>query len=161
MSLFPQAPSAVVMIRPHHFYPNKETLQDNSFQAKQSFDKKRLKRQAYDQVTEAARKLEAEGVTVHTFEDEGTETPDSVFPNNWFSTHSGGQIAIYPMYAKSRRKERRTDIIAFLKKHYRVQDIVDYSGLEYDGIYLEGTGAMADTSRATSLTLCSNIAICF
>lgn len=142
MSLFPQAPSAVVMIRPHHFYPNEETELDNSFQGKTLLNKQQLKAKAYEQVTTLGKILEAEGVTVHTFEDEGEETPDSVFPNNWFSTHTGGQIAIYPMYAKNRRKERRSDIIDLLKKHYRVQDVVDYSGLEYDDIFLEGTGAM-------------------
>lgn len=142
MAINPQAPNAVVMIRPHHFYPNKETEQDNSFQAKTFFDKKQIQSLAYEQVSVASKTLEAEGVIVHTFEDEGQETPDSVFPNNWFSTHTGGQIAIYPMYAKNRRKERRSDIIELLKKEYRVQDVVDYSGLEYDEIYLEGTGAM-------------------
>jgi hypothetical protein len=29
-----------------------------------------------------------------------------------------------------------------LKAQYRVQEIVDYSGLEWDGLFLEGTGAM-------------------
>jgi hypothetical protein len=142
MPLFPQAPNAVVMIRPHHFCPNEETKQDNSFQSRESIDKQQVKAKAFEQVTAAGRILEAEGVFVHTFKDEGFETPDSVFPNNWFSTHTGGQIAIYPMYAKNRRKERRTDIIEMLKKQYRVQVIFDYSGLEYDDIYLEGTGAM-------------------
>tara|TARA_R110002050_G_scaffold134002_1_gene256525 strand:+ start:241 stop:654 length:414 start_codon:yes stop_codon:yes gene_type:complete len=120
MSLFPQAPNAVVMIRPHHFYPNEETEFDNSFQAKTLLNKQQLKAKAYEQVTTVSKILEAEGVTVHTFEDEGEKTPDSVFPNNWFSTHTGGQIAIYPMYAKNRRKERRSDIIDLLKKQYRL-----------------------------------------
>jgi len=142
MSLFPQAPSAVVMIRPHHFCPNEETRQDNSFQSQHAYDKASIKKLAFEQVTAAGKTLENEGITVHIFEDETTATPDAVFPNNWFSTHSGGQIVIYPMYAKNRRKERRTDVIELLKKHYRVQDIIDYSGLEYDDIYLEGTGAM-------------------
>ncbi|HRW29268.1 MAG TPA: arginine deiminase-related protein, partial [Emcibacteraceae bacterium] len=43
---------------------------------------------------------------------------------------------------ENRRLERRYDIIEMLKKNYRVQDIIDYSGLEYDGLFLEGTGAM-------------------
>ena len=76
------------------------------------------------------------------FEDTGDRTPDSVFPNNWFSTHPGGHVAIYPMYAASRRAERRSDVIEMLKREYRVQEVVDYSGLEPDGLYLEGTGAM-------------------
>ncbi|MBA6349654.1 citrulline utilization hydrolase CtlX [Colwellia sp. BRX8-9] len=142
MPVFPQAPNAVVMIRPHHFFPNEETKQDNSFQSTELVNQDQIKALAFDQVTSAASILAAEGVVVHLFEDEGLETPDSVFPNNWFSTHSGGQVAIYPMYARNRRKERRTDIIAMLKQQYRVQVVFDYSGLEYDDIYLEGTGAM-------------------
>jgi len=142
MPLFPQAPSAVVMIRPHHFSPNEETKQDNSFQVDKPFDKDQIKVNAYKQVSKAIDVLQAEGITVHVFEDETEDTPDSVFPNNWFSTHTGGHIAIYPMCAENRRKERRNDIIELLKKQYRVQDVIDYSGLEYDGIFLEGTGAM-------------------
>jgi len=46
------------------------------------------------------------------------------------------------MYAKNRRLERRWDIIELLKQRYRVQDVIDYSGLEADGLFLEGTGAM-------------------
>jgi len=68
--------------------------------------------------------------------------PDSVFPNNWFSTHAGGHVAIFPMAAPSRQRERRWDIIDLLKQAYRVQDVIDYSGLEQDHVYLEGTGAM-------------------
>ncbi len=142
MALNPQAPSAVVMIRPHFFCPNEETKQDNSFQTSADIDKQAVMTAAYQQVTDAANILTREGIRVHIFEDETTATPDSVFPNNWFSTHTGGRVAIYPMYAQNRRKERRTDIIDMLKAQYRVQDVVDYSGLEYDNIYLEGTGAM-------------------
>ena len=80
---------------------------------------------------------------MHLFEDRGErDTPDSVFPNNWFSTHPGGHVAIYPMYSPSRRRERRADVIEMLKAEYRVQDVIDYSGLEHDGLFLEGTGAM-------------------
>ena len=70
------------------------------------------------------------------------QTPDSVFPNNWFSTHAGGHVAIYPMFNTNRRRERRSDVIEMLKNRYRVQDVIDYSGLEPDNIFLEGTGAM-------------------
>src|SRR5690606_11186376 len=76
------------------------------------------------------------------FEDERTDRPDSVFPNNWLSTHIGGHVAVYPMFAPNRRLERRQDILELLKTECRVQDIIDYSGLEVDGIFLEGTGAM-------------------
>lgn len=140
-----QAPAAVVMIRPHRFTPNPETAGDNAFQATPAAaaDAQAVAQAAYREVSVAAGLLEAEGVRVHLFEDTGERnTPDSVFPNNWFSTHPGGHIAIYPMYAPSRRRERRTDVIEMLQRAYRVQDVIDYSGLAYDGLFLEGTGAM-------------------
>ena len=46
------------------------------------------------------------------------------------------------MKAVSRRRERRSDVIELLKSQYRVQEVIDYSGLEPDGLFLEGTGAM-------------------
>jgi len=138
-----QAPSAVVMIRPHHFTPNPATAADNAFQVDVPHDDSRLlAASAYREVSAAAAALTEAGVTVHLFEDEGTTTPDSVFPNNWFSTHSGGHVALYPMHSPSRRGERRGDVIEMLKRDYRVQDVIDYSGLEFDDVFLEGTGAM-------------------
>jgi hypothetical protein len=153
------------MIRPHHFYPNPQTQADNSFQTAQLIATPEvIAKTAYQEISQAQIILTSHGIKVHLFEDKGTETPDSVFPNNWFSTHSGGHIAIYPMYAQNRRLERRSDIIEQLKINYRVQDIVDYSGLEHDNIYLEGTGAMVldhldrvayavQSNRANSLAL--------
>ncbi|WP_323772245.1 citrulline utilization hydrolase CtlX [Antarctobacter sp.] len=138
-----QAPASVVMIRPHHFTPNAQTARDNHFQSQPAgTDSETIAQAAHDEVTQAAKVLRAAGVNVHLFEDTGTETPDSVFPNNWFSTHAGGHVAVYPMYSPNRRAERRQDVLDMLKQHYRVQDIIDYSGLEQDGLFLEGTGAM-------------------
>lgn len=138
-----QAPGAVVLIRPHHFAPNGETAADNVFQtvdaARTTAD---IASAAYDDATRLAEALEGAGITVHLFEDEDETRPDSVFPNNWFSTHAGGRIAVFPMYAPNRRLERRTDVLELLKAEYRVQEVVDYSGLEPDGLFLEGTGAM-------------------
>lgn len=154
-----QAPGAVVMIRPHRFHPNPETAYDNAFQRKDGDRPVReIARDAYNEVTEAAKRLETEGVRVHIFEDRGEkETPDSVFPNNWFSTHSGGHVAIYPMFNPSRRRERRYDVIEMLKSEYRVQDVIDYSCLEYDNLFLEGTGAMVlDHSARVAYTARSN-----
>ncbi|MDQ0084809.1 hypothetical protein J2W35_005183 [Variovorax boronicumulans] len=139
-----QAPAAVVMVRPHRFTPNPETAADNAFQTAAAKEAAQaVADAAYREVTAAVEQLEAEGVRVHLFEDRGEhDTPDSVFPNNWFSTHPGGHVAIYPMHSPSRRRERRSDVIEMLKANYRVQDVIDYSGLEHDGLFLEGTGAM-------------------
>ena len=142
-----QAPAAVVMIRPHGFLPNPETAADNAFQrtavAAGASVAAELAAAAREEVSAAALALSEAGVRVHVFDDHGEHgTPDSVFPNNWFSTHPGGHVALYPMHSANRRRERRADIIEMLKAEYRVQDVIDYSGLEYDDVFLEGTGAM-------------------
>ncbi|MCW4457289.1 citrulline utilization hydrolase CtlX [Microbacterium sp. MPKO10] len=137
-----QAPRAVVLIRPRHFTPNPATATDNTFQSPAIGDAETIARAAWHEVTDAAAELERHGVTVHLFDDERDDRADAVFPNNWFSTHSGGHVAVYPMQSPSRRGERREDVIELLKREYRVQDVIDYSGLEYDDVFLEGTGAM-------------------
>ncbi|MDW4547890.1 arginine deiminase-related protein [Defluviimonas sp. D31] len=138
-----QAPDAVVMIRPHAFVPNPETRADNAFQKDANAETAALSKAALAEHDAAVARLRAEGVTVHVFDDHGqNETPDSVFPNNWFSTHSGGQVAVYPMFASNRRRERRPDVTEMLKSRYRLQEVIDMSGLEEDGLALEGTGAM-------------------
>jgi hypothetical protein len=105
-----------VLIRPRYFAPNAETAVDNVFQtvdaARTTAD---IAAAAYDDATRLAEALEGAGITVHLFDDEEETRPDSVFPNNWFSTHAGGRIAVYPMYAPNRRLERRTDVLELLK----------------------------------------------
>jgi len=81
-----QAPSAVVMIRPHHFHPNPETAADNNYQRTDEATKQQvIAARARDEVSAAIATLEEAGVKVHVFDDfSENETPDSVFPNNWF-----------------------------------------------------------------------------
>lgn len=134
-----QAPGAVVMVRPHRFHSNPQTADDNAFQRRDSPQPAdTIAAAAYEESSRAAATLQAHGVRVHLFDDDGSrDTPDSLFPNNWFSTHAGGHVAIYPMYSVNRRRERRSDVIEMLKSEYRVQDVIDYSGLEPDGVFLE------------------------
>lgn len=139
-----QSPTAAVMIRPHRFMSNPETVADNAFQfMPTNLSPQVIASQARDEFDRVVEKLSAEGIKIHVFDDWGDqETPDSIFPNNWLSTHHGGRIALFPMYSPNRRRERRHDIVEMLKKEYRVQEVIDYSGLEYDRLFLEGTGAM-------------------
>ncbi|MDO5663129.1 MAG: arginine deiminase-related protein, partial [Brachybacterium sp.] len=138
----PQSPGAVVLVRPGRFLPNPLTARDNAFQRRADRGPDQIAEDAYREVTEAAWMLSSAGVTVHLFDDAEATRPDAVFPNNWFSTHPDGRIALYPMYAPNRRTERRSDIIDLLKHRYRVQHVLDYSGVEHDEVFLEGTGAM-------------------
>jgi hypothetical protein len=139
-----QAPSAVILVRAEKFVPNPATAVDNAFQqdVPEGQSDAATSARALAEMDAVARALREAGVRVHVFADEDHTRPDSVFPNNWLSTHSGGYVAVYPMYASNRRHERRADVLEMLKSVYRVQTIVDYSGLEPDGIFLEGTGAM-------------------
>lgn len=62
-------------------------------------------------------KVNGAGLSVHLFtHEEHHDTPDAVFPNNWFSTHTDLEVGectlcLYPMKAPNRRKERRPDFI--------------------------------------------------
>jgi hypothetical protein len=69
--------------------------------------------------------------------------PDEVFPNNWLSLHADGTAVLYPMLAPSRRRERRRDILDALVDScgYRIDRVIDLTGLETRGEYLEGTGS--------------------
>ena len=131
-------------IRATSFVPNPATAADNAFQADAPAGQtdEATSAKALAEMDALAEALRAAGVRVHVFDDDDHTRPDSVFPNNWLSTHAGGTVAVYPMYASNRRHERRADVLEMLKSEYRVQAIVDYSGLEPDGIFLEGTGAM-------------------
>ncbi len=137
-----QSANAVVMIRPHRFHPNPETAADNAFQ-QEGGPEQEVAVEALREFELAVAALSGAGVTVHVFDDTPDPSkPDAVFPNNWFSTHHDGRIALYPMSSPSRRRERRQDVIAALQERYAVSGIVDYTSYEESGLYLEGTGSL-------------------
>lgn len=137
-----QAPSQVILIRPHHFRPNPQTAADNAFQHPLAAAPGEVAARARGEVDGLSAALEGAGIEVTVFEDEGTATPDSVFPNNWLSTHADGTLVLYPMYASNRRAERRADVVAQLREQFSVRRVLDLSGYEHAGRFLEGTGAM-------------------
>jgi hypothetical protein len=139
-----QSTNAVLMVRPHRFYPNPETAADNAFQRAAAGgaaeDLSTAARLEFDRAVEA---LEAAGVTVHVVDDTATaDKPDAVFPNNWMSTHHDGGVVLYPMFSELRRRERRRDVIDELRRSYRVTEVIDYSAYEEKGQCLEGTGSL-------------------
>lgn len=132
------------MIRPHRFYPNPETAADNAFQkAVAAGELPAVSAAAQQEFDRAVETLRNAGVTVQAVDDTATpEKPDAVFPNNWFSTHHDGRVALYPMYSAARRQERRHDVIDELRKAYRITEVIDYSESETSGRALEGTGSL-------------------
>ena len=138
-----QSTDSVLMIRPDRFYPNPETATDNAFQRDANRDLDALTLVARNEFDATVQTLRTAAVNVHVFEDTAEPgKPDAVFSNNWISTHHDGRIALFPMYSKLRRRERRQDIVEELRKHYRVTEVIDYSAFEDEGCYLEGTGSL-------------------
>jgi hypothetical protein len=89
-------------------------------------------------------KVRKAGVQVTVVEDTlEPNTPDSIFPNNWISFHENGDVVLYPMFAENRRDERREDILDILEDEgFEINQIMDYTAAEEDGIFLEGTGSL-------------------
>ena len=89
-------------------------------------------------------KLRTYGIRVVVVSDtDEFDTPDALFPNNWISFHQDGTVALYPMFAKNRRMERREDVLDQLEAEgFRIDSVVDYTAAEQSGFYLEGTGSL-------------------
>ncbi|MEM7278426.1 MAG: arginine deiminase-related protein [Pseudomonadota bacterium] len=134
------------MIRPAKFQFNPETRDSNAFQSQQAlFAASKEQELALAEFEQLSARLSAAGVRVVVIDDTPEpHTPDSIFPNNWISTHSDGTVFVYPMATASRRLERRQDVIELLRDEYQfqVQRLVDLSDLEKEQVYLEGTGSM-------------------
>lgn len=132
--------STVLMLRPAAFAFSPEAAASNVFQKELAVDAAEIQRRALAEFDGAVATLRAAGVGVRVVEDTPTPPkPDAVFPNNWFSTHPDGTAVLYPMAVPSRRAERRRELVEALPGLRR---IVDLSGLEAEGEYLEGTGSM-------------------
>lgn len=133
------------MVRPARFESNPETASSNRFQGKTTHLAKEQQRLALQQFESLASALRVNGVGVVVVDDtREPHTPDSIFPNNWISFHADGRVVLYPMEAENRRTERRMDVIEYLDTEfgYQVSEIVDLSGHEDTGHFLEGTGSM-------------------
>ena len=129
---------SVFMVRPLGFAPDKETASDNAFQTAEGFEPSVVDRAQleFDSVVGALQEAGVQVVAV----DGHPDHPDDVFPNNWFSTFADGTLVVYPMKAVSRRSEQRPDIIDWLLSRY--PQLVDLSGWQDRGMFLEGTGSM-------------------
>ena len=142
------------MIRPFDFGFNDETSKDNYYQKK--INKKNIAQLAIEEFEKLVKELKKNNIDVHVFQDDNKyRTPDAVFPNNWISTHQNGDIVLYPMSAKSRRMERRPEILDFLKNRgFIINNVIDYSFAEQQSQFLEGTGSMI-LDRKNKIAYCS------
>ena len=59
--------------------------------------------------------VERAGINVSVFSHSSSHnTPDAVFPNNWFSTHNGKTMCLYPMKVEKRSSSHA----AFFRSFY-------------------------------------------
>jgi hypothetical protein len=132
------------MIRPVSFRMNEQTAVNNYFQEELELKNAEINAKAQAEFDAFVEKLRAVGINVIVeSDDEYADTPDSVFPNNWVSFHANGDIAKYPMFAENRRRERRDEVFIRLEKEgFKIENIIDYSSAELEGIFLEGTGSI-------------------
>lgn len=139
-----QSTNTILMIRPVGFRKNEQTAVNNYFQENLELQNAEINAKAQEEFDTFVNKLRAVGVNVIVESDNpDTDTPDSIFPNNWVSFHQNGTIAIYPMFAENRRQERREDIFVRLEEEgLKIKAIVDYTQAEEDEVFLEGTGSM-------------------
>ncbi|WP_416425155.1 arginine deiminase-related protein [Pseudomonas sp. App30] len=137
-----QTTNTVLMIRPARFGFNPDTAASNRFQRPDT-DPALTQRMALVEFDGYVDTLQRQGVEVLVVEDiPAPHTPDSIFPNNWWSTHADGSLVLYPMEGENRRLERSKGVLDVLKGRFNVERTIDLSHLEQDQIFLEGTGSM-------------------
>jgi len=131
------------MIRPVAFGYNPQTAESNAFQKKLEMNDKEIQRRALAEFDQMAAALNDLGINVIVLEDSNEpHTPDSIFPNNWFSTHPDGSFCLYPMEARARRLERLAIENKEFAKICDKSKTVDLTSFEADGKFLEGTGSL-------------------
>lgn len=135
--------STILMVRPAAFGFNEETAANNYFQSNPGIDKEQLQQKALAEFDSMVQTLRSHGITVLVIEDsKEPPKPDAIFPNNWLSTSPGGVLSVFPMYAPSRRIEKRDEILDQLAKEFVIREVQDWGEYEAEGRFLEGTGSM-------------------
>jgi len=137
-----QVTNVIVMIRPEKFRMNEETAINNYYQEDKGIIDANIKaQQEFDRFVSVLRLV---GVNVIVIEDDSlSDTPDSIFPNNWISFHQNGDIGLYPMFAVNRRGERKPEVLNIVEDSgFEIKNVIDYTSAEDEGLFLEGTGSL-------------------
>lgn len=151
-----QVTNKIVMVRPAQFYFNAQTAVNNQYQHEDNESIENIQKRALNEFDSFVKKLRDKGVTVEIIDDTvEPSTPDSIFPNNWFSTHNDKKIVLYPMYAQNRRMEleKFKDRLLEISKT-KESVVIDYSPKAKENIFLEGTGSIV-LDRINKKAFCS------
>jgi len=144
----------ILMVRPISFAFNEQTAVNNHYQKKDNKPIQEIQNKALIEFDNMVEKLKKIGIDVKVMQDtKEPHTPDSIFPNNWFSTHYSNTVVLYPMFAENRRLERTDSIYDYFDRVDNL-NVVDYSSLENENIFLEGTGSLV-LDRKNKKAYCS------
>ncbi|ENM5776624.1 amidinotransferase [Vibrio mimicus] len=137
---------AVVMVPPKEFGFNAQTAQDNAFQNPLDLSGETILQRAMAEFNAMVSGLRQAGVEVVVFDYPLTnsETPDAVFPNNWFSTTEAGELFLFPMACANRRLEVRPQALVERLQQHGFAVIKQHSLLAFteQQAFLESTGVM-------------------
>lgn len=137
-----QSTSTIAMVRPAAFSFNEETAVNNFFQDASQKNNLLLQQSALKEFDAMVAMLQKNNIEVIVLNDTAVPAkPDAVFPNNWFSCRNG-EITIFSMFAKSRRQEKRAELVEEIKSKTGITKINDWSCYENEDQFLEGTGSM-------------------
>ncbi|NOI74064.1 amidinotransferase [Vibrio coralliilyticus] len=141
-----QNANCVVMVPPKEFAFNAETARDNEFQHQVTESTEQIRKQAMQEFKTMVGQLRQVGVQVVEFDYPlgDVETPDAVFPNNWFSTTADGALYTFPMACENRQQEVRPDALrealeAAGRAVSSEDSLTDYLA---ENAHLESTGVM-------------------
>lgn len=136
--------NTILMVQPVAFGYNPETAINNFFIRKETFAAQIVQKHALHEFNQMVETFRSHGINVIVLKDKDMpHTPDSIFPNNWVSFHLEGNAVFYPMFAENRRLERRMDILLFVEEQIEQKyELLDLSGNEQYGRFLEGTGSV-------------------
>jgi hypothetical protein len=135
----------ILMVRPANFGFNEETAENNAFQSRDGrLSPAEIRKKAMEEFDRFVAALRAEGVHVIVARDSSRPVkPDAIFPNNWVTFHQEGFLVTYPMFAPTRRRERRRQVLeTVLQEGFRSDRRVNLEFNEKLNRYLEGTGSV-------------------
>lgn len=129
------------MVRPAKFAFNEQTAGNNYFQENSNLPS--VAEDALKEFDSFVNLLLSNDVDVTVVQDTPEPwTPDSIFPNNWFTSHFTGELVLYPMFAENRRLERKPHILNILKRDLNHKKVIDLTHWEEEDEFLEGTGSV-------------------
>jgi hypothetical protein len=134
------------MVEPTKFFFNTETAADNEFMNEMDVDAETINKKAIAEHQGLRQAIEEAGVSVIKYAQQEDDLPDSLFPNNWVSTHrypgtmDEKVVCVYPMKVPTRQREVNPKIVEHLAgSNGHVIDMTRYNDVS---LALEGTGVL-------------------